>query len=130
MLSISENLLWVISMSLFQTMILLTPVLPVFSPILLRQGKLNKQLFGCLAGSWDQPTAIRNLPRKSRWKSVNGFTSLFLYLHVCLLLAVTAQGKVVSTGLCAHSCAAYGRCKHSSAQSSCSLKYILKTTYL
>lgn len=76
------------------------------------------------------PTAIRNLPRKSRWKSVNGFTSLFLYLHACLLLAVTAQGKVVSTGLCAHSCAAYGRCKHSSAQSSCSLKYILKTTYL
>lgn len=82
-------------------------------------GELNEQLFGCLAGSWEQPTAIRNLSRKLRWKSVNGFTSLFLYLHVCLLFAVTAQGKVVSTWLCAHSCVACDRCKpyrHSPAE--------------
>lgn len=91
-------------MSLFQTMILLNPVLPVFSPILLWWGELNEQLCGCLAGSWDQPTAIRNLSRKSTWKSVNGFTSLFLYLHVfvtcCDCTRKGGEHMIMCTQLC------------------------------
>lgn len=98
MLNISENL--AISCSDFYVFISNhdpSHSCSVFSPIMLWWGELNEQLCGCLAGSWDQPTAIRNLSRKSTWQSVNGFISLFLYLHMSLLLAVTAQGKGVST---------------------------------